>query len=219
MTNENNIPDYKEIMKMNKGTKLLFLFVATVYSVKAIIKLREYLKDKNNLSNLKDLKDFKINTNYDVNNIVEIAEGVLNLMYYIGKDIQYYVEPEKIETMESNFEYMGEIFKYTEKDLKNLSKGTKEIKCTKNDAIKFIKQSKRIETVVNNFQYDELTKVLIHYMDKYDKKKSKNEEDEVFVKLLKKVKQYFSKVSAGLAECAKISRAIEKELKKIERKK
>lgn len=50
MTNENNIPDYKEIMKMNKGTKLLFLFVATVYSVKAIIKLREYLKDKNNLS-------------------------------------------------------------------------------------------------------------------------------------------------------------------------
>lgn len=37
MTNENNNPNYKEIMKMGKGEKFLFLVVVTVYSVKAIL--------------------------------------------------------------------------------------------------------------------------------------------------------------------------------------
>ena len=54
MTNENNNPNYKEIMKMGKGEKFLFLVVVTVYSVKAILKLHEYLKDKKNFSNLKN---------------------------------------------------------------------------------------------------------------------------------------------------------------------
>ena len=54
-------------------------------------------------------------------------------------------------------------------------------------------------------------------MKKYDNKKLKSEEDEVFVSLLKKVKKYFAKLSTGIGECAKISRVIEKEMKKIER--
>ena len=203
---------------MGGGEKFLILFGATIYSVKGIVKLHEYLKDKNNFSNLKNLKDFKISTKYDVNSITEIASGVLGLLYYVGENIQYYVEPEKVETMKANLEYMDEIFKYTEKDLKVLGSGTKEIKCTKNDVIKFIKQSKRIEVAVHNFEYDDLTKTLGVYMKKYDNKKLKSEEDEVFVNLLKKVKKYFAKLSTGIGECAKISRAIEKEIKKVERK-
>lgn len=203
---------------MGGGEKFLILFVATIYSVKGIVKLHEYLKDKNNFSNLKNLKDFKISTKYDVNNITEIASGVLGLLYYVNENIKNYVEPEKVETMKANLEYMDEIFKYTEKDLKVLGSGTKEIKCTKNDVIKFIKQSKKIEVAVHNSGYDGLTKALGEYMNKYDKKKLKSEDDEVFVKLLKKVKKYFSKLSTGMGECAKISRVIEKEIKKIERK-
>lgn len=216
MTKESNNPSYKEILKMGKGEKFLILFFATVYSVKAIIKLHEYIKDKNNFSNLKNLKDFKINTRYDVNNITEIAGGVLDLMYFVGENIQYYVEPEKIKMMKDNLEYMDEIFKYTEKALKVLNSGTKEIKCTRKDVIKFIKYSKKIEVSVHNYQYDDLTRVLGKYMKEYTKKKIENEEDKVFIDLLKKVKRYFSKLSAGLAECAKISRAIEREIKKIE---
>lgn len=207
----------KKIPKMGGGEKFLVLFVATIYSVKGIVKLHEYLKDKNNFSNLKNLKDFKISTKYDVNSITEIASGVLGLLYYVGENIQHYVEPEKIETMKANLEYMDEIFKYTEKDLKVFGSGTKEIKCTKNDVIKFIKQSKKIEGAVHNSQYDDLTKALGEYMKKYDNKKLKSEEDEVFVSLLKKVKKYFAKLSTGIGECAKISRVIEKEMKKIER--
>lgn len=207
----------KKITKMGGGEKFLILFVATIYSVKGIVKLHEYLKDKNNFSNLKDLKDFKISTKYDVNNITEIASGVLGLLYYVNENIKNYVEPEKVETMKANLEYMDEIFKYTEKDLKILGSGTKEIKCTKNDVIKFIKQSKKIEVAVHNSQYDDLIKTLGGYMKKYDNKKPKSEEDEVFVNLLKKVKKYFAKLSTGIGECAKISRAIEKEMKKIER--
>lgn len=166
----------------------------------------------------KNLKDFKITTKYDVNNITEISRGVLDLLYYVGENIQHYVEPEKIETMKANLEYMDEIFKYTEKSLKVSDSGTKEIKCTKNDVIKFIKQSKKIEVAVHNFQYDDLTKALGEYMKKYDNKKLKSEDDKVFVSLLKKVKKYFSKLSTGMGECAKISKAIEKEMKKTERK-
>lgn len=202
---------------MGGGEKFLILFVATIYSIKGIVKLHEYLKDKNNFSNLKNLKDFKISTKYDVNNITEIASGVLGLLYYVNENIKNYVEPEKVETMKANLEYMDEIFKYTEKDLKVLGSGTKEIKCTKNDVIKFIKQSKKIEVAVHNSQYDDLTKTLGGYMKKYDNKKLKSEEDEVFVNLLKKVKKYFAKLSTGIGECAKISRTIEKEMKKIER--
>ena len=202
---------------MGGGEKFLILFVATIYSVKGIVKLHEYLKDKNNFSNLKNLKDFKISTKYDVNNITEIASGVLGLLYYVNENIKNYVEPEKVETMKADLEYMDEIFKYTEKDLKVLGSGTKEIKCTKNDVIKFIKQSKKIEGAVHNSQYDDLTKALSEYMKKYDNKKLKSEEDEVFVSLLKKVKKYFAKLSTGIGECAKISRVIEKEMKKIER--
>ena len=202
---------------MGGGEKFLILFVATIYSVKGIVKLHEYLKDKNNFSNLKDLKEFKISTKYDVNNITEIASEVLGLLYYVNENIKNYVEPEKVETMKANLEYMDEIFKYTEKDLKVLGSGTKEIKCAKNDVIKFIKQSKKIEVAVHNSQYDDLTKTLGGYMKKYDNKKLKSEEDEVFVNLLKKVKKYFAKLSTGIGECAKISRAIEKEMKKIER--
>lgn len=211
MTNE------KKNLKMGGGEKFLILFVATIYSVKGIVKLHEYLKDKNNFSNLKNLKDFKISTKYDVNNITEIASGALGLLYYVNENIKNYVEPEKVETMKANLEYMDEIFKYTEKDLKVLSNGTKEIKCTKNDVIKFIKQSKKIEVAVHNSQYDDLTKTLGKYMKKYSNRKLKSEEDEVFVNLLKKVKKYFSKLSTGIVECAKISRVIEKEMKKIER--
>ena len=211
MTNE------KKNLKMGGGEKFLILFVATIYSVKGIVKLHEYLKDKNNFSNLKDLKEFKISTKYDVNNITEIASEVLGLLYYVNENIKNYVEPEKVETMKANLEYMDEIFKYTEKDLKVLGSGTKEIKCAKNDVIKFIKQSKKIEVAVHNSQYDDLTKTLGGYMKKYDNKKLKSEEDEVFVNLLKKVKKYFAKLSTGIGECAKISRAIEKEMKKIER--
>lgn len=207
----------KKITKMGGGEKFLILFVATIYSVKGIVKLHEYLKDKNNFSNLKNLKDFKIGTKYDVNNITEIASGVLGLLYYVNENIKNYVEPEKVETMKADLEYMDEIFKYTEKDLKVLGSGTKEIKCTKNDVIKFIKQSKKIEVAVHNSQYDDLTKALGEYMKKYDNKKLKSEEDEVFVSLLKKVKKYFAKLSTGIGECAKISRVIEKEMKKIER--
>lgn len=202
---------------MGGGEKFIILFVATIYSVKGIVKLHEYLKDKNNFSNLKNLKDFKIGTKYDVNNITEIASGVLGLLYYVNENIKNYVEPEKVETMKADLEYMDEIFKYTEKDLKVLGSGTKEIKCTKNDVIKFIKQSKKIEVAVHNSQYDDLTKALGEYMKKYDNKKLKSEEDEVFVSLLKKVKKYFAKLSTGIGECAKISRVIEKEMKKIER--
>lgn len=202
---------------MDGGEKFLILFVATIYSVKGIVKLHEYLKDKNNFSNLKNLKDFKISTKYDVNNITEIAGGVLGLLYYVNENIKNYIEPEKVETMKANLEYMDEIFKYTEKDLKVLGSGTKEIKCTKNDVIKFIKQSKKIEVAVHNSQYDDLTKTLGEYMKKYSNKKLKSEEDEVFVNLLKKVKKYFAKLSTGIGECAKISRDIEKEMKKIER--
>lgn len=202
---------------MGGGEKFLILFVATIYSLKGIVKLHEYLKDKNNFSNLKNLKDFKISTKYDVNNITEIASGALGLLYYVNENIKNYVEPEKVETMKANLEYMDEIFKYTEKDLKVLSSGTKEIKCTKNDVIKFIKQSKKIEVAVHNSIYDDLTKVLGEYMKKYNNKKLKSEEDEVFVNLLKKVKKYFAKLSTGIGECAKISRTIEKEMKKIER--
>ena len=207
----------KKITKMGGGEKFIILFVATIYSVKGIVKLHEYLKDKNNFSNLKNLKDFKIGTKYDVNNITEIASGVLGLLYYVNENIKNYVEPEKVETMKADLEYMDEIFKYTEKDLKVLGSGTKEIKCTKNDVIKFIKQSKKIEVAVHNSQYDDLTKALGEYMKKYDNKKLKSEEDEVFVSLLKKVKKYFAKLSTGIGECAKISRVIEKEMKKIER--
>ena len=202
---------------MGGGEKFLILFVATIYSVKGIVKLHEYLKDKNNFSNLKNLKDFKISTRYDVNSITEIASGVLGLLYYVNENIKNYVEPEKVETMKANLEYMDEIFKYTEKDLKVFGSGTKEIKCTKNDVIKFIKQSKKIEVAVHNSQYDDLTKTLGEYMKKYSNRKLKSEEDEVFVNLLKKVKKYFAKLSTGIGECAKISRAIEKEMKKIER--
>lgn len=207
----------KKNLKMGGGEKFLILFVATIYSVKGIVKLHEYLKDKNNFSNLKNLKDFKISTKYDVNNITEIGSGALDLLYYVNENIKNYVEPEKVETMKANLEYMDEIFKYTEKDLKVLGSGTKEIKCTKNDVIKFIKQSKKIEVAVHNSQYDDLTKTLGEYMKKYNNKKLKSEEDEVFVNLLKKVKKYFAKLSTGIGECAKISRAIEKEMKKIER--
>lgn len=202
---------------MGGGEKFLILFVATIYSVKGIVKLHEYLKDKNNFSNLKNLKDFKISTKYDVNNITEIASGVLGLLYYVNENIKNYVEPEKVETMKADLEYMDEIFKYTEKDLKVFGSGTKEIKCAKNDVIKFIKQSKKIEVAVHNSQYDDLTKTLGEYMKKYSNRKLKSEEDEVFVNLLKKVKKYFAKLSTGIGECAKISRAIEKEMKKIER--
>lgn len=219
MTNENNNPNYKEIMKMGKGEKFLFLVVATVYSVKAILKLHEYLKDKKNFSNLKNLKDFKISTKYDVNSIVDISGDVLDMMYYIKESIQYFDEPNKVEVMKSNLEYMDEIFEDTEKNLKRLSKGTKEIKCTKNDVIKFIKHSKGIEVSLRNYHYYDTIKVVEKYLKEYDKKKARNEEDEVFVKLLKKMKQYYSKVSAGITECAKISRVIERELKKIEGKK
>lgn len=208
----------KKIPKMGRGEKYLLIFAATFYSVKGIVKLHEYLKDKNNFNNLKNLKDFKITTKYDVNNITEISRGVLDLLYYVGENIQHYVEPEKIETMKANLEYMDEIFKYTERSLKVSDSGTKEIKCTKNDVIKFIKQSKKIEVAVHNFQYDDLTKALGEYMEKYDNKKLKSEDDKVFVSLLKKVKKYFSKLSAGMGECAKISKAIEKEMKKTERK-
>lgn len=204
----------KKNLKMGGGEKFLILFVATIYSVKGIVKLHEYLKDKNNFSNLKNLKDFKISTKYDVNNITEIASGVLGLLYYVNENIKNYVEPEKVETMKANLEYMDEIFKYTEKDLKVLGSGTKKIKCTKNDVIKFIKQSKKIEVAVHNSGYDDLTKALGEYMKKYNNKKLKGEEDEVFVNLLKKVKKYFAKLSTGIGECAKISRAIEKEMKK-----
>lgn len=208
----------KKLPKMGRGEKYLLLFAATFYSVKGIVKLHEYLKDKNNFNNLKNLKDFKITTKYDVNNITEISRGVLDLLYYVGENIQHYVEPEKIETMKANLEYMDEIFKYTEKSLKVSDSGAKEIKCTKNDVIKFIKQSKKIEVAVHNFQYDNLTKALGEYMKKYDNKKLKSEDDKVFVSLLKKVKKYFSKLSTGMGECAKISRVIEKEMKKVERK-
>lgn len=219
MTNENNNPNYKEIMKMGKGEKFLFLVVVTVYSVKAILKLHEYLKDKKNFSNLKNLKDFKISTKYDVNSIVDISGDVLDMMYYIKESIQYFDEPNKVEVMKSNLEYMDEIFEDTERNLKRLSKGTKEIKCTKNDVIKFIKHSKGIETALHNYQYYDSIKAVEKYLKEYDKKKAGNEEDEVFVKLLKKMKQYYSKVSGGITECAKISRVIERELKKIEGKK
>lgn len=219
MTNENNNPNYKEIMKMGKGEKFLFLVVVTVYSVKAILKLHEYLKDKKNFSNLKNLKDFKISTKYDVNSIVDISGDVLDMMYYIKESIQYFDEPNKVEVMKSNLEYMDEIFEDTERNLKRLSKGTKEIKCTKNDVIKFIKHSKGIETALHNYQYYDSIKAVEKYLKEYDKKKARNEEDEVFVKLLKKMKQYYSKVSGGITECAKISRVIERELKKIEVKK
>ena len=50
--------------------------------------------------------------------------------------------------------------------------------------------------------------------ERYSNKKLKSEEDEVFVNLLKKVKKYFAKLSTGIGECAKISRTIEKEMKK-----
>ena len=163
----------KKITKMGGGEKFLILFVVTIYSVKGIVKLHEYLKDKNNFSNLKNLKDFKISTKYDVNNITEIASGVLGLLYYVNENIKNYVEPEKVETMKANLKYMDEIFKYTEKDLKVLGSGTKEIKGTKNDVIKFIKQSKKIEVAVHNSQYNDLTKVLGEYMKKYDNKKLK----------------------------------------------
>lgn len=216
MTKENNNPSYKEILKMGKGEKFLILFFATTYSISVIYRLHKYLKDRDNFSNLKNLKDFKINTKYDVNDITEIAGSVLDLLHYVGENIQYYVEPEKVETMKANLEHMDEIFKYTEKDLKVLNIGSKEIKCTKNDVIKFIKYSKNIEVSVRNFQYNDLTKVIGEYMKEYDKKKLKNEEDKVFIDLLKKVKRYFSKLSTGLTECAKISRIIERELKKIE---
>lgn len=58
----------KKIPKMGRGEKYLLIFAATFYSVKGIVKLHEYLKDKNNFNNLKNLKDFKITTKYDVNN-------------------------------------------------------------------------------------------------------------------------------------------------------
>lgn len=219
MTNENNDPNYKEIMKMGKGEKFLFLVVVTVYSVKAILKLHEYLKDEKNFSNLKNLKDFKISTKYDVKSIVDISGDVLDMMYYIKESIQYFDEPNKVEVMKSNLEYMDEIFEDTERNLKRLSKGTKEIKCTKNDVIKFIKHSKGIETALHNYQYYDSIKAVEKYLKEYDKKKARNEEDEVFVKLLKKMKQYYSKVSGGITESAKISRVIERELKKIEGKK
>ena len=207
--------NYKEIFKPTKTEKFFYIFVATVLSVKAIVKLHDYLKDKKNFSNLKDLKDFKFNTKYDVNSISDISSGVINLMYYIGENIQYYIEPEKIEIMKNNIDYMDEIFKYTEKDLVRIdNNGSKEIKCTKNDVLKFIKHSKKIETLIHNFEYAELTKVLGQYMKKYDNKKPIKEEDEVFIKLLKKIKPYFSKISLGLAECSRISRAIEREMKK-----
>ena len=37
------------------------------------------------------------------------------MMYYIKESIQYFDEPNKIEVMKSNLEYMDEIFEDTEK--------------------------------------------------------------------------------------------------------